>query len=411
MSIEVYPAAMKINGADGYTPLMCIRGPQGETGAKGDKGDTGDGLHLDGAAATESLLPTASEHTGEFWLVNDEIYYSTGSLWLGSGNIRGPQGETGSTGPQGPQGPKGDKGDTGARGATGPQGPQGVQGPTGPQGEQGPKGDTGPRGPAGTGIGDFDYSPVVLISNTVPTNPPDMLLLIEHSEFMNVGTVMIGFNSTLPSARPDGTALQEGDVYVMQSGVNLHPVVWGGITVYPCAVWIYTGGAWSRKNGKVYVNSAWWPLNSRWFIENGEIIGTTSHSDYWRVAKSGTLCDIKAVSFGSGTFTFGEQINPSNFPYKVHVDGTITTTASETSWCTIGGPISELGRFGVAGAGTQIGARVIENFVGPIINQNASGYFGFGIYNGSASGGADDYRFRLQIKNLWIEFTGNIPNS
>jgi hypothetical protein len=74
------------------------------------------------------------------------IYYkNTGTNWILTGNITGPQG---STGPQGTQGPTGA---TGATGATGPQGPIGLTGPTGATGATGATGPIGLTGATGHG--------------------------------------------------------------------------------------------------------------------------------------------------------------------------------------------------------------------------------------------------------------------
>ena len=97
---------------------------------------------------------------GDFYLdvQNGNVYYkNTGSSWVLTGNITGPQGAIGATGPAGPQGPQGIQGATGAAGATGPQGPAGVAGPQGPAGTNGNtilNGTTNPT--AGIGVnGDY----------------------------------------------------------------------------------------------------------------------------------------------------------------------------------------------------------------------------------------------------------------
>jgi hypothetical protein len=96
---------------------------------------------------------------GDFYLdvQNGNVYYkNTGSSWVLTGNITGPQGAVGATGPAGATGPQGPQGATGPQGLTGPagpQGPQGIQGATGATGAtgaQGPAGVAGPQGPAGT---------------------------------------------------------------------------------------------------------------------------------------------------------------------------------------------------------------------------------------------------------------------
>jgi hypothetical protein len=96
---------------------------------------------------------------GDFYLdvTNGNVYYkNTGSAWILTGNITGPQGVAGAPGSQGIQGPVGPQGANGATGLTGPAGPQGSTGPQGPQGPiglTGPQGAVGPQGAAGaTGL-------------------------------------------------------------------------------------------------------------------------------------------------------------------------------------------------------------------------------------------------------------------
>ena len=98
---------------------------------------------------------------GDFYLdvLSGNVYYkNSGSSWVITTNITGPQGTigatgaTGATGLQGPAGnagPQGPIGLTGATGATGPQGPIGLTGATGATGTTGPQGPIGLTGPTG----------------------------------------------------------------------------------------------------------------------------------------------------------------------------------------------------------------------------------------------------------------------
>lgn len=113
-----------------------IRGPQGP---KGDAGDVGPGLVIQGVLEEVEELP-GSASVGDAYVIESELYVWRGDIWVNTGSMEGPPGETGPPGPQGLVGPTGPVGDTG---------PVGGSGPTGPQGLQGPKGDTGSTGPQG----------------------------------------------------------------------------------------------------------------------------------------------------------------------------------------------------------------------------------------------------------------------
>ena len=76
-----------------------------------------------------------------------EAYTSDGAEgWTAIGPIQGPQGIQGETGVQGPQGEQGEQGVEGATGSQGIQGEQGDTGPTGPAGENGVDGAGGGLG-------------------------------------------------------------------------------------------------------------------------------------------------------------------------------------------------------------------------------------------------------------------------
>ena len=117
---------------------------------------------------------------GDFYLdvTNGNVHYkNTGSAWILTGNITGPQGVAGATGPQGIQGPAGPQGATGATGLTGPVGAQGAVGPAGASGPQGIQGQTGltgatgPQGPIGLTGATGPQGPIGLTGPTGATGP------------------------------------------------------------------------------------------------------------------------------------------------------------------------------------------------------------------------------------------------
>ena len=361
MSIQVYPAAMKINGDSGYTDLMCIRGPQGEQGIQGEQGEQGekgDGLQIDGSVQGSTAdLPDASTHSHETWIVvgfsETEGYWSDGTNWQPIGPIRGPQGEPGTNGSsptlsdvnvtvgntvgtpsatgsftlnpltlgydlnltfqnlKGEPGQTGPQGPQGLQGATGPQGPRGATGAKGATGAQGPQGIQGPPGP---GIGELELAALVLIGNNKPANPVSNLLYVHNSESVDIGTVQIGFDNTTPSYNIDGTSLKKGDIYIRQAGkATSHPITWGSIVVYPLRVWMYNGRQWVAKEAECYVNNTWYPLNTIWFIYTGKIVSSYSCSpgtsvNHWSVKENSNGVQIKCTARGTTNITFGEAI-------------------------------------------------------------------------------------------------------
>lgn len=339
MPIPVYYSEVFVKDNGTYHGALAIRGPQGEKGDKGDKGDVGDGLKIDGAS---SPLPAASDHNGEVWmdtfLPPYHAYLSDGTNWTDIGTIEGPQGEQGIKGDKGDpptinelasvivhdttgtpsgscivqpsgsgynlnftfdglKGPKGDKGDAFEYSDFTAQQLEALRGP------RGPRGYTGERGPQGVGIGTFYYTPIVLISNTTPMNPVNNLLLVENDSDILTGFVHVGYTTDKPTLNPDGSNLKAGDVYIMQSAQNQHPLLWGNIKIYPVRVWVYNGSQWVAKNAKSYVNNQWYPINSVWLIENKNIISeyvTSGCEVTGGISIYPTTTEAGTASFGIG---------------------------------------------------------------------------------------------------------------
>jgi hypothetical protein len=105
------------------------QGPQGATGAQGPagpQGAPGAGVEVTGTVATVGDLPSGAA-AGDAYIVaaDGHLHVWTGSAWIDTGEVRGPQGPQGATGPTGPAGPAGPQGSTGATGPTGPAGADG----------------------------------------------------------------------------------------------------------------------------------------------------------------------------------------------------------------------------------------------------------------------------------------------
>lgn len=359
---DTYHGALAIRGPQGEQGDPGEIGPQGEPG-HGLKIDyvVDSGTS---AAAIEAVYPAAdnegkialglrptpaqTEYGGMYW-------YSNGTTWIYLGDVTGPAGPSpvfdddffpstaqivdntpgtpsvsvdvvNHTAPFPPdmtptysldfvfhhiKGDKGDKGDQGDPGEKGDPGDpftyedftaQQLEALRGPRGEQGIQGIPGPQG---VGIGTFYYTPIVLISNVEPQNPVNNLLYVQNDSEVEAGFVHVGYTTDKPDFNPDGSNIKAGDVYIMQSDKNQHPLVWGNISVYPVRVWVYNGSQWVAKNAKSYINNQWYPINSVWLIENKDVISDyithgcdiSYHSDGVYIITTGASF---TVSFGTG---------------------------------------------------------------------------------------------------------------
>ena len=108
------------------------RGPQGFTGSTGSqgpqgvKGDPGAGVNVKGSVATTGDLP-AGAAAGDSYIVTatGHLHVWSGTAWVDTGLVQGPQGIQGPQGTQGPQGIQGPQGTPGTPGAPGAAGADG----------------------------------------------------------------------------------------------------------------------------------------------------------------------------------------------------------------------------------------------------------------------------------------------
>jgi hypothetical protein len=179
--------ATGIPGSTGPPGPTGNAGPQGPIGATGPQGPAGTGILMKGSVPTFSALPPTGNVVGDAYVTDDtdHLWVWSGTTWVDSGNIQGPQGPTGPQGIQGPAGSQGPTGPPGEKWFTGAGAPagglagsvvgdwyidsgngdyyektgtsawtlrgnlKGVQGNTGPQGSLGPQGPTGAPGSQG----------------------------------------------------------------------------------------------------------------------------------------------------------------------------------------------------------------------------------------------------------------------
>ena len=113
-------------------------------GAPGPPGPQGESLFVAGEIEHVGPPQFSGTQFGEIWIdTNRDGWSWSGSYWINTGPIVGPEGPVGPVGPQGPYGPEG------PQGLQGPEGPEGPKGDKGDQGDQGIQGDTGAQGPSG----------------------------------------------------------------------------------------------------------------------------------------------------------------------------------------------------------------------------------------------------------------------
>lgn len=305
------------------------------------------------------------------------------------------------------------RGDRGLQGAVGPRGNTGPQGPVGPQGPQ------GPQGPKGDGIGSGTFSPLVYVGPAEPSDPVTNLVWLEFTDVVTVGEVIVGYETSLPTYRPNGDALVDGDVYVITRGKNNHPVVWGNVTVYPLGCYLRNNGTWVRCQSSNYLNGAWYK-SGVWIVENGIVVGqavipTNNASAAFFAAETvdNELVLTPVCSTSTAYFivaTFGEEVNIGDYPFKVYVEGTISS--GNEYGTTLGVAPKSAGAIytsvpstvssnysistGVSGTNPEYIANAIsgESNVCPSLRYQ---------YKSSSSGGV------AKIKNLYYAFTGNLP--
>lgn len=404
--IIIYPVSAKIKTDDGYEGIAGFKGDKGDTGNTGPQGERGNGLELHGIASSVSDLPPASQHEGETWIVGDYLYYSDGTIWNQSGSIVGPRGPAGEQGPKGDtgeRGPKGDKGDTGDTGSQGPQGPQGLQGIQGPQGPQGIQGERGPQGPAGTGIGSMSWAPVVYLGSAKPENPVENLLYIKTTAAsIDVGEVMVGYDNTMPSYRPNGDNLALGDVYIMQGPKNNHPVSWGSFGIYPIRCWVYAADQWNARDGEVFVGNQWWPINAVWYVEKGKVL-VPLYQNMWNKGSGSNYVYFSTTDNTGVAMGIGENHANASYPFKAHFKGEITS----------GGANGYIRMGGVASFPPDVRSTLITGYttfvptaVDMITNEISGGQ---GLCFFGNRGTISQTYIQIKIYDLWLEYTGAVP--
>jgi hypothetical protein len=86
-------------GPAGPTGATGAPGAPGATGAQGVKGDTGAGVNVKGSVATFGDLPVGAA-AGDSYIVTatGHLWVWSGTAWVDTGLVQGPQGATGATG-------------------------------------------------------------------------------------------------------------------------------------------------------------------------------------------------------------------------------------------------------------------------------------------------------------------------
>ena len=339
-----------------------LKGEKGDTGAKGDTGEKGDSPPL-APVVPVVIVNSSGTPTGAAWFEWD----STNQRYQLNLNLSGV------------------KGDPFTYSDFTVEQLEALRGPRGYQGAKGDKGDPG------VGVGTFYYTPIVLITNVEPQNPVDNLLYVENDSAVDVGFVHVGYTTDKPTFNPDGTSIKAGDVYIMQSAQNQHPLIWGNIKVYPLRVWVYDGSQWVAKSAKSYVNGQWYPLNSVWLIERGVFL-TDYTNEGGDVTKLTNSVRIRAKNYYNQFYlTFAQPITGN---IKIHVDGTLNIITNETHVNIIGFathyPVTGGGDF----SGTNLPTNTYNNFITPELSPN-----------NQAIGFTMSAICQAEITNLWYEIS------
>lgn len=174
----------------------------------------------------------------------------------------------------------------------------------------------------GEGIGDGVFTPVVSFDAARPSDASNNTLWVKDSSSLTVGEVMVGTSTTTPSTRPNGTALQDGDMYVVSGNDSTHTIQWGNVTINPQLVFVRSTNAWVSKQAEFKLGGNWYPAGAMWIIENGEIVGQFIYDSAWSAEKVNDTLIVSSPTTGSAgtrTFTFGSSMND----WTAFVEGSI----------------------------------------------------------------------------------------
>ena len=236
-------------GAIGAQGNVGPTGPKGDTGATGPKGDIG----LTGATG----LPGIKGDTGATGPKGDTGAVGPAGAKGDTGSI-GPKGDTGLTGPTGLKGdtgatgPKGDTGATGPIGLTGPKGDTGATGPTGPKGDRGPTGPIADILEIGSQDGNQTPYETLDMSKQVFTFGDGHWYLPEAKEG-KICHFVLNTGGSPEDITVIVRQLRLTDASVIKDA-NWQPFLFGGSkkSVPSLVTAIFTGGAWSVSQGKIY---------------------------------------------------------------------------------------------------------------------------------------------------------------
>lgn len=276
----------------------------------------------------------------------------------------------------------------------------------------------------GEGIGGGTFAPLVSFSSAQPTSAENNTIWMKDCSAFSVGEIMLGNTNSQPSTRPNGTALQSGDVYVIGGKSNNHPIVWGNVTFYPFRTWVYNGSAWVYKDAECKSGGSWWPMNSEWFVENGVIIGSfaypSSGTKYFEVSTVNDVLIMTVRASGTSSMylnvTAGTNVDISTDPFTNVMEGTLR--CGETTYAgafgalnqSTGGDTGNHSTVGTVSASVTIAANA--SVVNPITychmgSTSGSSQATVGFYVGVTS--TSEGMVGAEIKN-WYRVFGDITS-
>lgn len=167
---------------------------------------------------------------------------------------------------------------------------------------------------------------------TQPTSPKENTIWVETDTAISEWQ----FSATEPTTRANGTALQNGDVWIQslnKSDIAFNTLKKNGVIVYPSTAKQWDGTQWIVKNAQIYQNGTWKNL-VYYIIQNGKLNvanagALTKTSENGILTYANDYVEIKAPKSSYANFTTEKAIALSNFNTLYDdVFATIETAAS-----------------------------------------------------------------------------------
>lgn len=192
----------------------------------------------------------------------------------------------------------------------------------------------------GEGIGAGSFTPLVSYASAQPTSAANNTMWVKSTGYSTVGEVIIGVENDAPVTRPNGAALQGGDLFVTVGAWNAHPIVWGNVTLCPYRAYVWNGGSWVYKETEIKVGGSWYPLSTEWYVENGVVVGTLAYpstgENGFTTTTSGNMLIFSSFSSSNNNYYLticgGANSNAASQNFITVLDGYIVNGPGATSF-------------------------------------------------------------------------------